>query len=74
MGKEKKVINILIAFFIFYKNDVKIFLIRFLTNILRSLISIVHNLLTYMLKFIIIVCSLFWICVYDLILFFEKHI
>lgn len=34
----------------------------------------VNDLLAYMYKFIMVVCFFFFGCVYDLILFFEKHI
>ena len=36
---KKKVINILTAFFIFHKNDIKIFLKWFINSILRTFVS-----------------------------------
>ena len=42
-GKRKKIINVLIAFFISHKSDIKTFFIGFLTSVLRALVSISHK-------------------------------
>ena len=41
--KKKKAINFLTNFFISYKSDSKLSLIRFLTSTLKALISISHK-------------------------------
>ena len=47
MEKEKKVINVLIAFFISHKSDVKTFLKWILNQCYTALVNMTHNIIYF---------------------------